>query len=158
MRDIRLAVRLGIAILSAALPAAARDAMAKDGRFTVCAFQDFDKCRLLTASALRAYRFTAENKRVLKALKRYAAAPGVTLAELERAFGKSSKIIPHGRPGDDTVAWFHNSVGLNDLNAKCPECGIYVRLADGRAISLNYIVDGKFTLAWNRAGPPPPPR
>ena len=47
---------------------------------------------------------------------------------------------------------------MNDLNAKCPECGIYVYLSGDVVTSLNYIVDQKFTLAWNRASAPKPPQ
>lgn len=121
-------ILLIFAFLLAALPAAARDATIKDGRFTICAFQNFEKCRLLTTSTIRRYRLAAEEKRVLKELKQYTAAQNVTLADLEKSFGKPSKVIPHASPDDKTVAWFKDSVGLNDLNAKCPECGIYVRL------------------------------
>jgi hypothetical protein len=147
----RLRVLLVFGALVSALPASARDPMLKDGRFTICAFQDFDKCELLAAPALRRYHPTAHNRRVLAELKRYAASNNITAAALQRSFGKPSKIIPHDNSTDQTYAWFRNSVGLNDLNAKCPECGLYIRLSGKVAVSLNYIVDEKFTLAWNRA-------
>jgi len=85
------------------------------------------------------------------ALKRYVAARRVSPASLEEAFGKPSKIQQHAEPTDQTYAWYDKSVGLSDLNAKCPECGIYIRVSGNVVVSLNYIVDGKFTLAWNRA-------
>ena len=143
-------ILLIFAYLLAALPAAARDATIKDGRFTICAFQNFEKCQLLTTSAIRRYRLAAEEIRVLKELKQYTAAQNVTLADLEKSFGKPSKVILHASPDDKTVAWFKDSVGLNDLNAKCPECGIYVYVSSDIVTSLNYIVDDKFTVGWNR--------
>jgi hypothetical protein len=137
-----------------ALPAAARDPMLRDGRFTICPFQNFDKCQLLNERTMRRYRFAPEHKRVLQELKRYAAAPSVTIVELAQSFGKPSRITPHDRVNDKTIAWIHDSVGLNDLNAKCPECGIYVRLFGDVVISFNYIVDRKFTITWYRARTP----
>jgi len=132
-------------------PAAARDPLIKDGRFTICAFQNFDKCELLTARAFRRHHPSARDRRIVAALKRYVAARRVSPASLEEAFGKPSKIQQHAEPTDQTYAWYDKSVGLSDLNAKCPECGIYIRVSGNVVVSLNYIVDGKFTLAWNRA-------
>jgi hypothetical protein len=148
MRRIALPI---IAILAATLPALARDPMAKDGKFTICEFQDFDKCELLTDRTIVRYKFNTREKRTLAALKVHAAAKSVSLAALEQSFGKPSKVFPHtSRPNEKTVAWFYNSVGLNDLNAKCPECGIYVYVSSDIVTSLNYIVDDKFTVGWNR--------
>jgi hypothetical protein len=61
------------------------------------------------------------------------------------------KSFRHNRPNDKTIAWYHNSVGLTDLNAKRPECGIYLSLSDDAPTDLYYLVDGKFTLVWYRA-------
>jgi len=134
-------------------PAAlARDPMTKDGQFTICAFQNFDKCELLRARAIRKYRFGGEERRTLKKLQAYAAAsPSPTQSELEKMFGKPSKIFPRtDRPTERTIAWFRNSVGLNDLTAKCPECGLYITLSGDLMTALTYIVDRKFTLVWYR--------
>ncbi len=140
-----------LAAVLLALPAAARDPLIKDGRFTICAFQNFDQCELLTARTFRRYRPSARDRRIVDALSHYVAARRVTLASLQQTFGKPSKVQQHDEPTDQTYAWYHKYAGLTDLNAKCPECGIYIRVAGHMVISLNYIVDGKFTLAWNRA-------
>jgi hypothetical protein len=151
----RLAALLTIALLASALPALARDPMAKDGKFTICQFQNFDKCELLTDRTLPRYRLNTREKRTLAALKLQAEAKTVSLTALAKSFGKPSKIFPHAsHPNDTTLAWFFNSVGLDDLNAKCPECGIYVYVSSDVVTSLNYIVDGKFTIGWNRAEKP----
>ena len=153
----RVLALLAIALLFAPLPALARDPMTKDGRFTICEFQNFDKCELLTESSLRRFQLSAEERRNFEALRRFTTAPNASLADLERTFGKASKVRPRrDRPNEMTIAWFHNSAGLNDLNAKCPECGIYVYLTNNVVANINYIVDGKFTLAWNRAAPKSP--
>ena len=148
----RLIALLTIAVL-AATPAVARDPAVHDGRYTICAFQDFEKCERLTTRALRRYDLSADEKLVLRKLRRHTATGHATLATLEGSFGKSSKIFPHRRPSDRTVAWYQNSVGMNDLNAKCPECGLYISSLRNSLTSINYIVDQKFTIVWNRASP-----
>jgi hypothetical protein len=85
---------LAFAILATALPAAAREPQTKDGKFTIFAFQNFEKCELFSARAIGLYRFSAEDKRILKELRHYAAATrGVTVERLEQSFGKPSKIL-----------------------------------------------------------------
>lgn len=145
----RLAL-LCIALFAATAPALARDPTLQDGRFTICAFQDFAKCQLLTARTARRYEITDDEKRVMKDLKRHVAAGRASIAALEKSFGKSSKTFSHSTPNDNTIAWYEHSVGMNDLNAKCPECGIYVSSIGNRLTSINYIVDQKFTVVWNR--------
>lgn len=119
-------MRLVVLILSALLvaaPAAARDPAVKDGRFTICVFQDFEKCELLTKRTMRLHGVTEHDTQVLKQLKRHAEARHTSVAALEQSFGKASKVFPHSRPRDSTIAWFQDSVGMNDLKAKCPEIG-----------------------------------
>ncbi len=131
-------ILLALAILLAALPAFARDPMAKDGKFTICQFQNFDKCELLTDRTLVRYHLNTREKRTLAALKLQADSKTVSLTALAKSFGKPSKIFPHAsRPNDTTLAWFFNSVGLADLDAKCPECGIYVYVSSDVVTSLN---------------------
>ena len=170
----RFIVLLVIGLFAAALPASARDLnsrdpnsrdpnsrdpMIKDGKFTICKFQNFDKCELLTEPTTARYHLNTREKRTLAALQKHAAAKSTALPALEQSFGKPSKIFPHREhPDDTTIAWFFNSLGMNDLNAKCPECGIYVYLSKDVVTSLNYIVDGKFTIGWNRAGAAKPQR
>ena len=151
----RLKILLGLGLVFAALPAFARDPMAKDGKFTICEFQNFDKCELLNDRTTTRYHLNTREKRTLAALKVQADAKTVSLTALAKSFGKPSKIFPHAsRPSDTTLAWFFNSLGMNDLNAKCPECGIYVYVSSDVVTSLNYIVDRKFTIGWNRAEKP----
>ena len=83
----RLKILLALGILAAALPAFARDPMIKDCKFTVCAFQNFDKCELLTERTNARYHFNTREKRMLQALQRHAAAKSTTLAALEQSFG-----------------------------------------------------------------------
>ena len=114
---------------------------------------------MLTEPTTARYHLNTREKRTLAALQKHAAAKSTALPALEQSFGKPSKIFPHREhPDDTTIAWFFNSLGMNDLNAKCPECGIYVYLSKDVVTSLNYIVDGKFTIGWNRAGAAKPQR
>ena len=146
---------LTIAILAATFPALARDPMVKDGKFTICAFRTFDKCELFTGKAIKKFRLTAEEKQKLKELQRYAAATqAIPLADLEKSFGRLPKFFPYDNPNKKTLAWYRDSVGLNDLTAKCPECGIYISLIDDMPIDIFYIVDEKFRLVWYRAAKP----
>ena len=148
-----------VSILSAARDAMARDPMAKDGKFTICQFQNFDKCELMTDPTVTRYRLNTREKRTLAALQKHTAAKSTNVPALEQSFGKPSKIYSHReRPNDTTIAWFFNSLGMDDLNAKCPEFGIYVYLSGDAVTSLNYIVDGKFTIGWNRGGADKPAR
>ena len=158
-------ILLVLALLFAALPAPARDRdvatrepMTKDGKFSICEFQDFDHCAVLNDKTVRKYRLVAEEKRHLNDLQRIAASgQAVTLADLEKSFGNAYKVFSHDRPTDMTYVWYRNSTGLNDLTAKCPECGIYVTLSDGLPSEMFYIVDEKFTVVWYRANVPKPP-
>ena len=156
----RLKILFALCLLASALPALARDPksrdpMAKDGKFTICEFQNFDKCELLTDRTIARYRLNTREKRTLATLKQQAEAKTVSLTALAKSFGKPSKVFPHAsHPNDTTLAWFFNSVGLDDLDAKCPECGIYIYLSGDVVTSVNYIVDGKFTIGWNRTAKP----
>src|SRR5262249_48931713 len=150
-----LAVGLCVATLCVAAPRdrekATREPMTKDGKFTICEFQDFDHCELLTEKALKKYRFTAEEKQKLKDLQRFAAVTeAVPLADLEKSFGRYYKIFPRDAPNQRTIVWYRDSIGLNDLHAKCPECGVYISLADDVPTDLFYIVEEKFTVVWYR--------
>jgi hypothetical protein len=140
-----------------AQPSPPRDPVAKDGLFSICAFQKFDQCDLLTEQSIQKYRFSPAEKRTLQDLRRFAEASRVKVEDLEKSFGKSSAARPNKtRPDEKTIAWFANSNGAP--KAKCPECGIYVYLTGDVVTGINYMVDGKFTLTWNRAEQPKPPR
>lgn len=143
-----------------AAPAApAREPMTKDGQFSICEFQDFDNCQLLSDKAIKKFRLTAEENQKLKDLQRYAAATQpIPLAELEKSFGRIYRVFTHDNPNEKTLAWYRDSVGLNDLTAKCPECGVFVSLADDMPNDIFYIVDEKFTLVWYRASESKPPQ
>jgi len=60
------------------------------------------------------------------------------------------------RPEERTIAWFRNPP--SGSKAKCPECGVYLYVTRDLLTGINYMVDGKFSLSWNRAEPPKTPQ
>ena len=160
MDDMRLflpVVALLLAAPALAQPNQPRDPASKDGLFTICAFQKFDQCDLLSESSIQKFNFSADEKRTLQELRRHAEAPLIKLTDLEKSFGKPAAVRPNkSRPEERTIAWFRNLP--SGSKAKCPECGIYLYVTRDRLTGINYMVDGKFSLSWNRAEPPKTPQ
>ena len=93
MDDMRLflpVVALLLAAPALAQPNQPRDPASKDGLFTICAFQKFDQCDLLSEPSIQKFNFSAAEKRTLQELRRHAEAPLIKLTDLEKSFGKPS--------------------------------------------------------------------
>ena len=140
----RLVVLIALALCSA-LPAAARNFITIDGKFTICKFGEFKDCDELTDAMLQSARFSADQKRVLRALKSFTGRDQpATVADLEKVFGKSAIFRP---PGMDEV----NATWLDDPKGKCPMCGIHAMFSKGDLMVIHYAVADKFMITWARA-------
>ncbi len=155
----RLIALLCIALLVTASASLARDFAAQDGQFSICLFRNFEKCELLTERTIQSFRLSAVEKRILRELKQHTeATQTLTLADLEKSFGKSYNIfrrpVAPDAPNDMNMIWSDDPKALSDPKSKCPACGIQMYFSNNVLTTLNYIAYRKFMIVWYRAANP----
>jgi|SRR5262245_48192912 len=146
VRPICLSLLLGIALVPATLPAAARDFKTIDEPYIICAFRDFANCDPLTEAMTQTGRFSEEEKRTLRTLKTFTDAPrSATLARFQQAFGAPTLNTHPGRTPQEHAISAH---WATDPNGPCPLCGILAIFLPSGLSSVNYVVSNRFMIFW----------
>jgi hypothetical protein len=153
----RLLAALALCLLGTAAANLAQSHAGPD-EFSICAFTNsaIGACEPLTDTAVQGYSLTAEESRLVKILKRFAATPtDAVLDELLPSFGVPQKPLETPKSTDH---WLPERPGGNKAASDCFACGVHLRLIENVLYQITYSVNGKFSVIWNRELAEKPPQ
>ena len=127
-----------------------RDFFTADGQFTICKFRLFKECRLLTPASEDGGEFTSSERITLHKLRELTKAEALDIPKLTDTFGQPTHILhpPPDLLGPDglTLLW------LTEPKEVCPLCGVRLSLQGQRLVQIDFDVNNKFMVIWQRVG------
>jgi hypothetical protein len=127
-----------------------RDFSTADAQFTICKFRVFQECRLLTPAIAEGADFTSSERNTLSKLRELTGADSLDVRKFTEAFGQPTQIL---HPPPDILGpeglilmW------LTESKEVCPLCGIRLSLQGKKLLMIDFDVNDKFMVVWQRAG------
>lgn len=127
-----------------------RDFFTADGQFTICKFRVFQECQVLTSAMAEGVDFTSSERNSLRKLRELTGADTLDVRKLTEAFGQPTQILHPPpdilAPDGLTLMW------LTEPKEVCPLCGIRLSLQGKKLLRIDFDVNDKFMVVWQRAG------